>query len=163
MSLETAALIKIGTALSAASSVMSYIGARQEQSYRNEVSRRNAVIAEQNAAKAAENSQREQMDYGEAAREQIAALVAEQAASGVSIASGSPFLQSKRLRELSRRDASRLADEGRTRVEGFRQQRADFLSAAASPGPSLLGLGLDFGSTLVGGSMALKKYKGLMA
>lgn len=162
MNFAPLALTKIGAAVTAASSVLSTISGMQQASFQSKVAANNAAIAERNAAQATENTQTEQLDYAEAAREQIGALIAQQGASGVSAASGSPFLQAKRAKALARRDAERIAREGATRVRGLQQQSADFSTSAQKPRGLLLGGLLDFGTTLIGGAEAIQKVKGLV-
>jgi hypothetical protein len=115
-----------GTALSAVSAIQQGQAASAAAKYQQQVALRNQQIQEQNARQVMENTQVQQMDWGDEARLQLGQLVGELAASGVALEGGSAGLLRRGARRLAQRDAQRIQIEGNTAARGLRQQGADF-------------------------------------
>src|SRR5690606_3917943 len=104
-------------------------GSMQASQYQAAVAERNRLIFEQNARAEVEQAQREQADWGVAARGQLGELAAELAASGA--VGGSAGLRYTGAGALARRDSQRIAEEGKVRADGQYQAAADAQSQAA--------------------------------
>jgi hypothetical protein len=130
MSFGPMTLMKIAQGVSVAAGVVGTISNMQAAAYQQAVAQRNAQLMEENARRAIEQSQREQEDWGQAAREQLGRLMADLGASGVAMGAGSALRRREGAGELAQRDAMRIREEGVTTAENFRQQAADFKGEA---------------------------------
>lgn len=127
-------LAAVSTAVATASAAFGAISSMQAASYQQAVAQRNAQIAEENRTRAIEQSQVEQRDWGEDARMQYGALMADLAASGVGMQGGTSSLLRSGTRGLVNRDAERIREEGDNRARAFGQQGADFRAEASQAG-----------------------------
>lgn len=126
--------LTLGLVMSTVSAGVGAISQMQASAYQQAVAERNAVIAENNARMAVENSQQEQQDWSEGAREQFGGMIAELASGGVMVEGGSAGLLRSGSRKLIGRDAERIREEGDIKAKGFRQQGADFSAEAGQAG-----------------------------
>ena len=113
-------LTQVGTAISIAGTVASAFASIQQANYAAQVARFNASINNQNAERAIERSRIEAQDQDFIARALIGQITADQAASGLSLSSGSFALQRKTLRTLARQDAKRIVQAGDIEAFNFR-------------------------------------------
>jgi hypothetical protein len=159
-------LATLATAASVAGSVVSTISQMQAASYQQAVAQRNQQIADENRQRAIEQSQIEQRDWGESAREQFGALMADLAASGVGTDGGSAALLRSGTRRLIGRDAERIREEGDSRARAFGQQSADFASSAQQAGRArtfnLFGGAIDATSTYISAATRNRRRNALL-
>lgn len=163
MGIDPVTMAMIGTAVSTAASGVAMIGAMQESSYQAAVAARNAKLDEENAIKAMQASQETGQDYGLAAGQELAAIMAERAASGTSFNMGSNALNLASARRLARRDQERIRTEGINETEGFLQRAADSRATASQARRSrtfaLLGGTLSMGDSFISGSRSVSKAR----
>ena len=163
MQLSLGAVSKIA---STAGAVVSAISGMQAASYQQAVAARNAQIAEENRTRAIEQSQVEQQDWGESARMQFGALMADLAASGVGTHGGTSSLLRTGTRGLIERDAERIRQEGDTRARAFGQQaadsRADASQARSARTFSMFGGALNVASTYISAATRNRRRNALL-
>ena len=167
MGFDPISLATIGKWIGVAGSVAGTVSSINAASYQASVAQRNQEIAERNSRKAIEDSQREQQDWSVEAGQQLAGLLAEQSASGISLSGGSSFLRRKGAEDLTRRDASRIREGGNIRSQNFSQQAADFGAEAGMERSrrkfSLLGGGIDAASSYISGASSVNRARGLIS
>lgn len=132
-SLSTIATVA-GTAISAISAVQMGQAQAATATYQQQVALRNQQIAEENAKRAMDNTQIQQQDWAEEARQQLGQMLGEISASGVTLEGGTAGLLRRGVRRLAQRDATRIQEEGTTTARNLRQQAADFGGQAAFAG-----------------------------
>lgn len=163
MGIDPVSLAMIGTAVSTAAAGVQMVGSMQESSYQAAVAARNAKLDEQNAIKAMQASQEEGQDYGLAAGQELAAIMAERAASGTALGVGSNALNINSARRLARRDQERIRTEGINETEGFLQRAADSRSTATQARRSrtfaALGGTLNMGSSFISGAQSVSRAR----
>lgn len=154
----------IGTAIGAVGTVMEASAARSAAQYQAAVAERNANIAEENMRREADRGQIEARDTSVEAGQQIAALFAEQGASGLGTQAGSHALRRRGLRQLSQRDSERIRRDSENQIDAFGQQAADFRGEAgmarSRARSSLVSGALNLGGTLVSGAMRHRRMTG---
>jgi len=156
----------LGSLFSASGAEKSAQAQSGQMLYQAGLSQLNAQIAEQNAIYAQQQGERQAAKYGLSARQQIGGLVAEKAASGLDVGSGSAkqvidsqHLVSQMDMEQIRSNAAKAAYDYRTQASEDRSQAAmDWLGARdvkAAGQTNVLG-------SLIGGatSVADKWFKG---
>lgn len=163
MAIGAIGLAQIAQVVSVGSAVIGTIGQMQAASYQASVAARNQEIAEENARRASNDAQLEQIDASQDAAREIGALIAEQSASGISLSSGSSLLRRRDLQEYAQRDSQRIREQGNVNIRNFKQQAADFASerevAKASRSNAFTGGLLNIGSSYIGGATAVRKAK----
>lgn len=103
---------------------------RDQALYQAEVARNNALIEEQNAEQAAVRAAVIAQDQDTAARAELGALIAEQAASGLDLGSGS-FLQIREGAEtIAAVDRARVIQSGQIEASQHQSAAADFTTQA---------------------------------
>lgn len=135
------------------------ISAIQQGNYQAAVSRNNARIAEENAARISEASQRESMRSDQDYRALLAEQLAAQGASGLDILGRSQVAARMLTQRTGRMAAQDIIDEGTARSRGSLQEAANFRSEGKqaktqgyiSAAGSLLQGASNIGSTLVRG------------
>jgi hypothetical protein len=167
MSFDPITLMTIGQVVSSVSALASGFAGMQASNYQAAVAARNSQIAEENARRAIEQTQREQADWGESARGQLGALAAAGAASGVLQTGGSGALALRGAHRLTQRDSERIGQEGRLQADNFYQQAADFTSDARMArrrGRSeLFGGALGAAGTYISHATQITRSRGLLA
>lgn len=118
----------ISTVLGVASAGISGISAIQQGNYQAAVARNNAIIAEQNAARASTAAQVEQSRSDKEYAAMAAAQLASQAASGLDIGSRSLSQGRQLTRRTGRRAAFDIYNRGTTDSRNFLQDAANFRS-----------------------------------
>lgn len=163
MELSLGAMSKI---VSTAGAVVSAVSQMQESAYQQAVAQRNQQIADENRQRAIEESQIEQRDWSEAAREQLGALIADISASGVATHGGTASLLRTGTRRLAQRDASRIREEGDARARAAGQQSADFAGQASAARSSrafnLFGGALDVTSSYIDAATRNRRRNALL-
>jgi hypothetical protein len=146
----------LATGLSIVGTVASLSAANSQANYTASVASRNAVIAERNAVEATENAQRENRQRGAMASGEIGNLLANQAASGLNLGSGSYALARKSQAALAANDSEITTETATRQARNFREQGAGFKSEAAqslaSKKYNRLSAGLQIGTSLVSGA-----------
>jgi aspartate/glutamate racemase len=122
--IETLAIASLaGSALSAG---VGFIGAQQQASaqaasanYQAQVARNNAVIQQQNAARAAQTgrAQAQQQDLKNAAT--YSQVLAAEGASGIDLSTGSPRQVQSSAQQIGRLDTLNIADRAAQQVRGY--------------------------------------------
>lgn len=163
MGIDPITMAIIGTAVSTASAGVAALGAMQESSYQAAVAARNAKLDEENAVKAMQASQETGQDYGIAAGQELAAMMAERAASGTTLGEGSNALNINAARRMAKRDQERIRTEGINETESFLQRAAGSRASAAQAKRSrtfaALGGAMSMGSNYVAGSQSISKAR----
>lgn len=159
--ISASTLATASAAVSIGTSVLSAVSARNQASFEGELAQRNQKIAEENRLQTIRETGEAARDKDREASQELGALIASQAASGLS--GGSHALQRKSLRQLAARDRERIVAEGTSQAERFRQQAQGFAgdAAAASAAKSnalTTGL-LDVGSSAISGASLVQKTK----
>jgi hypothetical protein len=156
-------LSSITTGLQVVGTVAGMASAMSQASYNSKVAENNAIIADQNAQEAILDSQKEAQQRGLAAQAEMGDLLANQAASGLNLGSGSYALARKSQAELAARDTEIVTADGRRRAENYQQQATDFRSEAAQQKAagrwSIIEGGLGIASSAVSGATRVNKIK----
>jgi hypothetical protein len=120
----------LGTALQVGGGIIGTLGSIGQMNYQAQVAKNNASIAAENAQKASDQAQQEQV----LSDQQTVALVGEQEAiqggSGLNLGSGSQLRTRRTAQRLGRTDAQRIREQGNANIQGFLQQRENFLGEA---------------------------------
>jgi hypothetical protein len=152
----------ISTALAAAATAVTVASSVQQGHYQAAVAKNNALIAEQNAAKASEAAQQEAQRRGMESGALLAQQLAMQAASGIDVGSKS-FLQTRQLTQrVGAQEQKDIAGQGSSAARRLLQDAANYrseASAASKQGTiNAIGAGLQFGSDIFNkGSLASRK------
>lgn len=158
-------LSQLSTVAAVAGSAISTISGMQQASYQAAVAQRNQQIMEQNARAEIENTQREQADWGVSASGQLGQLAAELASTGVR--GGTNVARQRGAGLLARRDASRIAEEGKVRADAAYQAAADSASQAQQAKRAgvftLFKGGLSTLDSYISGSTQTRRIRGLIA
>src|SRR3972149_1957061 len=155
----------------AASTIIPAVGAFSEGQYQAAVARNNATIAEQNAARASERMQLEQMRSDKESAAEVATAEALQSARGISPLSRSALGTRKRIYQTGREQAGDIISAGTQESRNFLQDAANFRGEAqqankkgwfaAAEGAVKLGSQATGGNSsltsLIGGSKSTKK------
>lgn len=149
--------------LAAGSAVVGGISQMQSAQYQAAVAQNNANILEENAAReraaAAEDMQSKDMD----ARAQVAALMADMDASGLSADSGSFLRRRSGAQWLAGRDRERLERKADTSVRNTKQEAASYRAEAKALKKggflSFLTTAFNAGSSYLSGASMLNEYK----
>lgn len=153
----------VATALSVASGVIEAVGQYSAGMYQAKVAANNARIADENAKRAIHtaNVQAQNQDFD--ALVAMGGLLAELGASGLQVGTGSAALRRKSQSELAARDRGYTIHEGQMQASNYRQQAQDFRTEAAGAKRgamySLLGGGLEVGSSLITGASKVNQAK----
>lgn len=102
----------------------------QAANYQAKVSKYNASIADQNAARATERAQVEQQDFDNESGAMMGDILATQAASGLSVAGRSQVQTRKTAAMLNRKDALNIVQAGALESYNHRQEAANFRADA---------------------------------
>lgn len=155
-----AALAIAGTVISAGSAVWQGVSGAQYANYQAQVADMNRRIALDNANRAIERSQVEQVDQDMQTLAMLGEQQAEQSASGLSLGSRSFRLTRKSARDLGRLDALNVRQAGELEAYAYKTDAANFkasASAARVQGRNSLVSGfLGAGQSLVSGAMKVK-------
>lgn len=120
----------LGTALQIGGGVLGTLSSIGQANYQAQVAKNNAMIATENAQKASDQAQAEQL----ASDQQTAALLGEQEAiqggSGLSIGTGSQLRTRRTAQRLGRQDAERIREAGNSTIQGYLQQAENFRGEA---------------------------------
>lgn len=128
--MTAAALPVISAVVTAAGVGYSAYSANQAANYQAAVAKQNAKVAENNAIHAVNEAAVNARDKDQENKAIIGQLLADQAASGLNLGSGSFALQRKSAEELSARDRQRTIYAGAVTANRYRQQGADFEAQA---------------------------------
>lgn len=149
-------IMAAGTAVSGVTSYMS-------SQYQAQVAENNATIAGDAAVRGAFNENQDMMAKDIAARQEIANVVAEMGASGLSANSGSKLLQRTSLADLATRDRERLAANRDVNLKNKLQEKAAFKAEAKSAKTAgmfgLLTSVLQVPTSYLSGATALNQYR----
>jgi hypothetical protein len=158
-----ATFAKISTGIKIASAVAGLASSVQMSKYQSRVAENNATIAENNALDASQQAQEEAEQRGRFAQVEMGELLANQAASGLNLGSGSYALSRKSQAQLAARDTSLIIQQGADRAENFRQQGADFRSEADQADRAgrfaFLEAGINIGSSAISGAAKVSKIR----
>ena len=160
------ALSAIGTGVGAIGAISSANAQAAEANYQAQVAKNNQTIANQNAAYAAEAGNQAAETQGLKEREAAGALLAEEAASGTDVNSGSNVNLRATQEEIGQLDVETVRQNAALSAYGFRTQATGFgaeaeLEAAKAAAAPTAGL-ISAGSTLIGGAGTLAtKWRGL--
>ena len=151
-----------GTSFSALGSIVSGAAGLATGIYQYNVAQSNAKIAEQNALKAQQAGNEAAQDQDRLTKAALGEQLSAQAASGLSINSGSQILTRKAARTLGRQDSIRARAAGDTEAYNYRTQADNFREEGAGSllqgGASLLGGFLNAGSIIGSARPTQKRF-----
>lgn len=130
MGADPVTLATIGIGLSLASTAAATAQAISAAGFQKKTAERAAALAQQEAEGIATKAQVDQLDQDEAARQQMAGLLAEYGASGIDATVGSALVVRANMESLARRDAARIREGGRISAADALQRKADAEQAA---------------------------------
>lgn len=149
-------IMAAGTAVSGVTSYMS-------SQYQAQVASNNATIAGDTAIRNVFNENQDMQAKDIAARQEIAAAVADMGASGLSMNSGSKLLQRISLADLATRDRERLAANRDVNLKNKLQEKAAFKAEAKSAKTAglfgLLTTALQVPTSYLSGATYLNQYR----
>jgi hypothetical protein len=157
-----------GTAAAAASTASTLgtlgsivgVGATLSQiSYQNKVAANAAMVARQNSERALQQGQEAQRDQDIDAQAQIAALTANQAASGFSVFSPSYQRVQARNRVLARRDAERIRTSAENTANNFLAEATSAENQKQGLFLPLLSGAIDIKSSMISGSSLVRNTR----
>lgn len=153
--------LSFGNVLGAAGSILSGVSGLTAGIYQGKVAAMNAKIAEENAVRAFERSQQEQIDQDRQTAAMIGQQEAIQSASGTTTTGRSNLLVRKAAARLGRQDAFNVREAGRMEAYGFNTDAANFRAQGAQARMggfnSLLGGFIGAGQSLIGGSRSSRR------
>lgn len=151
------------TALGIGSALVTGVASIMSNNAQSKQLKEQARIADENASRARFRSQTEQQDQDLLARAALGDLASQQAASGLSFGSGSFASRRKAAQILARKDALNIRQGGELEAAAFDQEAADARRQAQLTKRgnlfSMLNMGFDVGSSLVGGASKLNRVK----
>lgn len=161
----------LGTFLTAGSAALTGISAYGQSKYQANVAKNNAKIAEENAARAADATQKEQLRSDREFRVQLGEQLAIQSASGLDILGLSQMKTRANLRRVRGEAASDIRQKGATDVANLFQEAANYKSEASAAKQqglnTLIGTAFNIGTivaknptvakSLAGGAKSTKK------
>lgn len=146
--------------LSALSSVFAGFTQYRAGQYQVSIANMNKKIAEENAKRAQFSAQVEQQDSDLVARAMLGEQVAEQAASGLTLNSGSFRLARKSAHELARKDALNIRTAGDVEAHNYKVEAANYALQSqgmrSSAWGSLLGGFLEGAGSLISGTAKIR-------
>lgn len=149
-------IMAAGTAVSGITSFMS-------SQYQAQVAENNATIAGDAAVRNAFNENQDLQARDIAARQEVAAIVADMGTSGLSATSGSKLLQRTSLADLATRDRERLATNRDVNLKNKLQEKASFKAEAKSARTAgafgLLTSALQVPTSYLSGATSLNNYR----
>lgn len=149
--------------IGAITSVISGVLGMAQANYQAQVASNNATIAKRNAVQAINRSQIEQEDQDAQSAGMIGELVAEQGASGTTLASPSAVMTRSAAAKIGRQDALRTRYAGEMEAYNYRVQAANFKAQADASKTegiaSLLGGFLGGAGSLIGNSSSVNRKK----
>lgn len=153
-------LAAVGLGLGFVSSVFQGISGYQAASYQAAIAEMNQNIANENAKRAVQRSQVEQQDQDATSLALLGEQEATQAASGLTLGSGSFRLARRSAQELARKDALNIRQAGELEAYDYKTQAANFgmqsqLASSQATG-SLLGGFLGGASSLISGAAKIR-------
>lgn len=153
----------LGTALEVGGGILGLLTSFAASKQSEYIAENNADVAERNAENAVLKAQMDAKDQDMMAREELGQSLASFGASGVLSTQGSPMMQRKSLRELAAQDRGRIRQDGDYTAQGYKQQAADYRYEARAQKSgrvfSLIGGGIDVGTSLVSGANRVKREK----
>lgn len=148
--------------LMAGSAALSGVQAMQAQKYQSAVAARNAQIESENLKRERLAAAEDMMQRDQSASAEMAAVMAELDASGISTDSGSFLRRKTSMQRLADRDRQRLAAKVDTQTQNSNERIAGFQaeSAAAKPGAmGFLSTVLNVGTSYLSGASMYNNYK----
>jgi ABC-type Na+ efflux pump permease subunit len=118
----------IGTAISAVGAYNNAQAQAAQARYQAQVAQNNATIARQNAEYATKAGQAAATDASLRARAAVGKVVADEAASGVDVNSGSPVDAAVTEREVGKLNTERVVNNAALQAYGYRTQETNFLA-----------------------------------
>lgn len=156
-----AGLAAISTAATIGAGVLGTVAQVQQAKFEQRVAEQNATTADENRIQALRDAAIANQDRDFEATQELGALIARQAASGLS--GGSHALQRKTLHQLAQRDRQRIATQGEATAARFGQQAQDFrtqASAASARGSNAVVSGvIGAGTSLISGAQQINEIK----
>lgn len=157
-------LSTLGTALSVGSSIFGGIAQNNASKYQAAIAENNATIARDNAYKASQTAQEQQIQSDNEVAALIGQQEATQSASGLSTTGRSQMLTRRAAARIGRSDAQNIINAGRTESGNFLQQEADFrgeaAQARATGKTAMIGGLLNAGASFVGGAQPTRSTLG---
>lgn len=154
----------LGTAISVGSSIFGGIAQNNASKYQAAIAENNATIARDNAYKASQTAQEQQIQSDNEISALIGQQEAQQSASGLSTTGRSQVLTRRAAARIGRSDAQNIINAGRAESGNFLQQEADFRGEArqarSTGRNALIGGLLSAGSSLVGGAQPTRSSLG---
>lgn len=149
-------IMAAGTAIGGVTSYMS-------SQYQAQVAENNATIAGDAAVRNVFNENQDMQAKDIAARQEIAALVADMGASGLDANSGSKLLQRRSLADLATQDRTRLAANRDVNLKNKLQEQAAYKAEARSSRTAgmfgLLTTALQVPTSYLSGATSLNNYR----
>lgn len=156
MAVSPVLLTLLSVGVGVAGVVVQTSAAVQAANYQAEIAKRNSIIQEENAKRAIDRSQQEQIDQDRKTAFFLGQQVATQSASGLKLGGKSFMLTRKSSRELGRMDALNVRQAGDLEAYNFRVMSEDSAAAAQfarqQASSSLLEGAFGVGSSLIGGA-----------
>lgn len=158
--------VGIGSLLGAGSGLLGTISAVGQARYQAQVAANNQRIAEENARRASDQAQQQQLEADRETAAFIGAQESIQGASGLSIGGASQLRTRRSVQRLGRSDAINIRQQGNSTIQQFLQEaenyRAEAKNAKAQIPGIILGGALNMASSLVGGAQSVRnpsRYK----
>ena len=161
-------LAPIAPYLMAGASLVSGIGQYQNAQYQSAVATQNASLLEEQATRETFAANQDIADQDQAARAEIAAMVAQMDASGINSSTGSMMFKRAGLESLAARDRARLGQKRDINLENTKRQaaaqRAEAKAAKRAGKLGLLSTALGVGTSWLSGASMVNEYnKGRLA
>ena len=163
-----AVLAPIAPYLMAASTVVSGISQYQNAQYQSAVATQNAALLEEQATRETFAANQDIADQDQAARAEIADMLAQMDASGINSSTGSMMFKRAGMESLAARDRARLGQKRDINLENTKrqaaQQRAEAKALKKAGKLGLLSTALDVGTSYLSGATMVNEYnKGRLA